>query len=221
MISTASLGCVDTEPKVTLTPSPAPRPTQSTTPIPTPTLKPTQSTTPIPTPSTTPIPTPSTTPIPTPTLKPTPSTTPTSTTKLPLAPDFELIDATSGDLIRLSDYRGKVVLLDFFATWCGACKFTIDNDLVQLYEQYEDQVIFLSIDVKEPKIAPKELQTFAEEHEMGWPILMGSSSTVDRSYNVWILPTICLIDEDGAIRYFHLGSPGAKILKSEIDSLLY
>ncbi|MDD2778247.1 MAG: TlpA disulfide reductase family protein [Methanocellales archaeon] len=158
-------------------------------------------------------------PTPIPTLSPTPTSTPKP--ELPLAPDFELIDATSGNLIRLSDYRGKVVLLDFFATWCGACIFTIDNDLVQLYEQYGDLVIFLSIDVKEPDMTPKELQTFAEEHEMGWPVLMGSASTVDRSYNIWVLPTIYIIDEDGGIRYFHPGSPGAEILKSEIDSLLY
>ncbi len=158
---------------------------------------------------------------PTPIPSPAPTSTPKPEQTLPLAPDFELMDATSGNLIRLSDYRGKVVLLDFFATWCGACKLTINNDLVQLYEQYGDQVIFLSIDVKEPDITPKDLQTFAEEHEMGWPVLMGSASTVDRSYNIWILPTICIIDEDGAIRYFHLGTPGIEILKSEIDSLSY
>ncbi len=189
------MGCADTEPKSTSTPS--------TTPIPTPTPKPTQSPTPRPTPS------------------PTPTSTPKPEQTLPLAPDFELVDATSGDLIRLSNYRGKVVLLDFFATWCEACRLTIDNDLVQLYEQYEDQIIIISIDIREPDLTNTDLQTFAKEHDMGWPTLMGSSTAVVQSYKIQVLPTIYIIDEDGAIRYFHLGSPGTEILKSEIDSLLY
>ena len=110
--------------------------------------------------------------------------------------------------------------MDFFATWCGACGATIDNDLVQLYEQYKDQIIFLSVDIKEPDVAAKELQTFAEEQDMGWTILMGSSTTVAQSYKIQVLPTIYIIDGGGVIRYFHLGSPGTEILKSEIDSLL-
>ncbi len=180
LISTASVGCVDTEPKTTLAPSPAHKPTSAST----------------------------------------PTSTPKPEQMLPLAPDFELIDATSGDVINLRDYKGKVVLLDFFATWCGACGYVIDNELVQLYEQYEDQIIILSIDIREPDLTNTDLQAFAKEHDMGWPILMGSSSTVDRNYKIQVIPTIYIIDKDGAIRYFHLGSPGTEILKSEIDSLL-
>ena len=140
--------------------------------------------------------------------------------KLPLAPDFELIEATSGDVISIRDYRGKVILLDFFATWCGGCIKAIDDDLVPLYEQYGDQIIILSVDIRDPDITAKDLQNFAEEHDMGWPILMGSSSNVAESYKIQVLPTIYIIDEDGVIKYFHLGSPGLEILKSEIDSLL-
>ena len=137
-----------------------------------------------------------------------------------LAPDFALMDAISGDTISPGDHRGKVVLLDFFATWCGGCRYSIDNDLVPLHEQYGDWIIFLSIDIGEPDITAKEMQTFAEEHDMGWPILMGSNSIIDQSYNVQVLPTIYIIDEDGVIRYSHLGSPGIDVLESEIDSLL-
>jgi peroxiredoxin len=140
--------------------------------------------------------------------------------KLPLAPDFELIDATSGDLISLRDYRGKVVLLDFFATWCGACANSIDNDLVPLYEQYGDQIIILSVDIRDPDLTNTDLKAFAEEHDMSWPTLMGSSTTVAQSYKIQVLPTIYLIDKDGVIKYFHLGSPGIEVLESEIDSLL-
>ncbi len=151
---------------------------------------------------------------------PTPAITPTTESTLPLAPDFELIDATSGDVISLRDYRGKVVLLDFFATWCGACGATIDNDLVPLYKQYEDRIIVLSVDISDPDLTNTDLQAFAKEHDMGWPILIGSSTTVAQSYKIQVLPTIYIIDEDGVIKYFHLGSPGTEILKSEIDSLL-
>lgn len=151
---------------------------------------------------------------------PTPTSTPTTESTWPSAPDFELIEATSGDLIRLRDYRGKVILLDFFATWCGACGDTIDKDLVPLYEQYGDQIMILSVDIRDPDLTNTDLQTFAEEHDMGWPILMGSSSNVAESYKIQVLPTIYIVDKDGVIKYFHLGSPGTEVLKSEIDSLL-
>ncbi|MFC1786548.1 TlpA family protein disulfide reductase [Halobacteriota archaeon] len=153
-------------------------------------------------------------------MTPTPTPTPTTESTWPLAPDFELIDATSGDLISLRDYRGKMVLLDLFATWCGACANSIDNDLVPLHEQYGDHIIILSVDIRDPDLTAEDLRTFAEEHDMGWPVLMGSSTTVPQDYKIQGLPTIYIIDKDGVIKYFHLGSPGIEVLKNEIDSLL-
>lgn len=139
------------------------------------------------------------------------------------APDFTLTDAISGDTISLADYEGKVVLLDFFATFCYYCINAFDDDLVPLYNQsYADdpKVIFLSINIWQEGITAEELQTFASNHSVEWPILMGSISTINQDYEVTCLPTIFIIDGDGVIGYrYNCGSPGATILKEEIDAL--
>ena len=181
--------------------------------------------TPTPKPISTPKPTPAPTPKPTPTPTPTPAPKPRSTQKLLLAPDFNLTDAISGDNIKLSDYRGKVVLLDFFSIECGACITSIHDDLVPLYEKYGDRMKFLSIHIREPEITVNELQFFAKEWDIEWPILRGTSSEIQQIYNVKVVPTICLIDDTGVIRYLHLGSshtetPGFDVLKLVIDNLL-
>jgi peroxiredoxin len=139
-----------------------------------------------------------------------------------LAPNFTLVDATGGYSISLVDYRSKVVLLDFFATWCGPCRRAIDEDLVPLHGRYADssRVVLLSIDIAEPEITAQELQTFASEHLMEWPILMGSHSSVDKDYGVTAVPTIFVIDSAGVIRQRHVGSPGATTLSNEVDALI-
>ncbi len=212
IITMGVAGCVSPEESV-LTPTPRPTPTSTPTPTPTPSPTPT----PIPTPTPTPSPTP------TPTHRPTP--TPTTTQTLLLAPDFNLIDAISGNNIKLSDYRGKVALLDFFSTECGACMTSIHDDLVPLHKQYGDRMVFLSIHIREPGITVNDLQFFAKEWGIEWPILMGSGSQIQQIYNVKVVPTIYIIDDVGVIRYLHLGSshtetPGFEVLKIVIDSLL-
>ncbi|MFC1787236.1 peroxiredoxin family protein [Halobacteriota archaeon] len=184
---------------------------------------PTHTPRPIPTPTPTPIP--ALTPKPTPTPAPTPAPKPRSTQTLLLAPDFNLTDAISGDNIKLSDYRGNVVLLDFFSTECGACITSIHDDLVPLHEQYGDRMKFLSIHIREPEITVDYLQFFAKEWDIEWPILEGTSSKIQQIYNVKVVPTIYIIDDTGVIRYLHLGSshtqtPGFDVLKVVIDNLL-
>ncbi|MDD2778223.1 MAG: redoxin domain-containing protein, partial [Methanocellales archaeon] len=209
-------------PRSTPSPTPKPIPTlmnaATPTPTPTPTPKPMTAATPTPTPTPTPKPMTAATPTPTITPKPTP-------TPLLLAPDFNLIDAISGDNIRLSDYRGKLVLLDFFSTECGACITSIQDDLIPLHEQYGDRMIFLSIHIREPHITVNDLQFFAEEWDIEWPILIGSNSEIQQIYNVKVVPTMYLIDDVGLITYVHLGSshtetPGYEVLKIVIESLL-
>jgi thiol-disulfide isomerase/thioredoxin len=135
------------------------------------------------------------------------------------------MDAISGDNIKLSDYRGKVVLLDFFSTECGACMTSIHDDLVPLHEKYGDRMAFLSIHIREPEITVNDLQFFAEEWDIKWPILRGSDSEIQQIYNVKVVPTIYIIDDAGVIRYLHLGSShtdtsGFEVLKIVIDNLL-
>ena len=137
------------------------------------------------------------------------------------APDFTLTDAVSGETISLSDYAGKVVLLDFFGTWCIPCIDAIDEELVPLWNDYyaaDPNVVFLSLDIGGATAG--ELQTFASDHGMGWPVLMDATAQgVKDDYGVETVPTMFLIDgaANMEIKNQHLEPPGYAALKNEID----
>ncbi len=80
--------------------------------------------------------------------------------------------------------------------------------------------MFFSIDIWQSGITAEQLQDFASDHGVEWPILMGSDSSIIQDYGVTCIPTIFIIDGDGLIRYrYDCGSPAAEILKEEIDAL--
>ena len=113
------------------------------------------------------------------------------------APDFTL-KTLEGQEIVLSGLKGKVVLLDFWATWCGPCKESIPH-LIQLYKNYQEkgfELIGMSMD----KAGEAEMVgRFVNSMDIPFPILM-TPEGVARSYKVTGLPTTILIDREGKIR---------------------
>lgn len=136
------------------------------------------------------------------------------------APDFSLKDI-NGKVVRLSDLRGKVVLLEFWATWCAPCKETIP-DLIALDKQYigKDFAV-ISIAMDEGSGAIKRLQEFSSRHKITYPILMGSQETSD-VYNVRGVPVSFLIDKTGKIVKTHVGlvENYKAVISGEADKLL-
>ena len=117
------------------------------------------------------------------------------------AKDFELV-AIDGRRVKLSDLKGKVVVLDFWATWCGPCVKSVPT-LVQLYEKYRARGLeILSITVDEQadlyKIAP-----FAKEYQIAYPVLLDAGAK--ELYNVKSFPTTIFIDRAGQVRYRDTG----------------
>ena len=115
---------------------------------------------------------------------------------LTLAPDFSL-QALDGREVILSKTKGKAVLLDFWATWCGPCRESIPH-LVQLYKTYHAQgfeIIGLSLD----KAGKDAVHHFVQSMDIPYPIVMAPDSVV-RDYGVHGLPTTILIDREGKIR---------------------
>ena len=121
------------------------------------------------------------------------------------APDFTL-KTLDNEEISLSGLRGKVVLLDFWATWCGPCRESIPH-LVQLQKNYQEkgvQVIGLSVD----KGDGSAVRNFVKSMEIPYPVVM-TPEDVARNYGVSSLPTTFLIDKEGKIRDKMIGFSSA------------
>ncbi len=117
------------------------------------------------------------------------------------APDFTLADL-SGTQVSLSDFKGQVVLLNFWATWCPPCKLEMPT-LQQHYVDFKDQgLVVVGVEAGEPKA---EVQAFAAEQRLTFPILADEKSAVTDQYRVLALPTTFVIDRQGVIVRQHRG----------------
>jgi len=134
------------------------------------------------------------------------------------APNFTLVDI-NGEQFSLSDHLGKVVLLDFFATWCGPC--IMENEhLKGLYDKYSpDQLVILSISVDLYSDTVQVLQSFAQQNEMTWTVARDTDNVASK-YGVSPIPHLVIVDAEGYKRHSHIGLTGESKLGSEIDSLL-
>jgi thiol-disulfide isomerase/thioredoxin len=133
------------------------------------------------------------------------------------APDFTLKDA-DGKTVKLSDYKGKVVLLNFWATWCGPCKIEIPW-FIEFQKKYKDQgftVIGVSVDDEGWEIVKPYLAT----KQVNYPVVV-SDEAVNTSYGgIESLPTTFVLDKDGKIANTHVGLVSKKEYESDIEQLL-
>jgi peroxiredoxin len=133
------------------------------------------------------------------------------------APDFTLADA-KGKRLRLSDYRGKVVLLNFWATWCGPCKVEIPW-FIEFQKEYQAKgftVLGVSLDEDGWKV----INPFAAEQKINYPILLGNEEVNQRYGGIEALPTTLVIGRDGKIAYLHAGLVSRREYEKEILQLL-
>lgn len=132
------------------------------------------------------------------------------------APDFTL-PQLDGQPLQLSSYRGKVVLLDFWATWCVPCRAEIPH-FVELQQKYGDrglQIIGVSMDDSADPVGP-----FYQQFHMNYPVVMGTAKTGEAYGGVLGLPIAILIDRNGLIRLKKIGAADMAVLEREISQLL-
>ncbi|MFZ5996596.1 MAG: peroxiredoxin family protein [Nitrospirota bacterium] len=141
-------------------------------------------------------------------------------TKAGPAPSFVLADLNNHK-VSLKDYSGKVVLLEFFATWCPPCQMAA-LELKAVYEKYRDKgFVVLAISIDEGPEAVSMVRAFAADHGLSFPLLLDDGS-VSRQYGVISIPTSVIIDRQGTIRSSHMGLPPdfSAVLSKEIEALL-
>ena len=121
------------------------------------------------------------------------------------APDFAL-KSDSGENLRLSEFRGEVVMINFWASWCGPCRQEMPL-LDELYAQYQPMgFTILGVNVEEDSSKAKQMLSDAP---VNFPVLFDNDSEVSKLYNVVAMPSTVLVDRNGNVRYLHQGyKPG-------------
>ena len=121
------------------------------------------------------------------------------------APDFAL-KSNTGKNLRLSEYRGQVVMINFWASWCGPCRQEMPL-LEDMYKRYQSLgFTILGVNVEEDSSKAKRL---LKEIPVSFPILFDNRNQVSKMYNVVAMPSTVLVDRDGNMRYLHKGyKPG-------------
>ena len=129
------------------------------------------------------------------------------------APDFEL-ETLDGKVVKLSDYRGKKIILNFWATWCPPCKKEMPA-MEEFYKQSGDDVVLLAVNI-DPQYDVKQ---FITSNGITFPILLDKKDEVNSTYQVLTIPTTYFIDEDGIIRNKYLTSMTEDIMKQYLREM--
>lgn len=148
----------------------------------------------------------------------------TETSEDPGAKRQEAIDVTfydsEGKAVKLSDYYGKPVVMNFWATWCGYCKKEMP-DFQEVYEEYKDKVEFLFINSTDGSRETREkAETYLKEQGYTIPAFYDEDLDAVYTYSVNSLPTTMLLDKQGRVAAYAPGLVGKEALANALDALL-
>jgi cytochrome c biogenesis protein CcmG/thiol:disulfide interchange protein DsbE len=134
------------------------------------------------------------------------------------APEFAL-PGLNGETIRLSDYRGKVVLVNFWGTWCQPCKEETPA-LQAVYSKLRDQgLVIVGVDLRNQERAGAEgdanVRGFVNQYGVTYPIALDVNGDIARAYQIYPIPTSFFVDRSGAIRYMSV----SKVTAEEVETL--
>ena len=137
------------------------------------------------------------------------------------APEFAL-KTLAGKEQTLAAYRGKIVVLSFFASWCGPCNMEAPHLEKEIWQKYRSRgVVVLGIDAGERSDQEKNARQFRDNHSLTYPILLDAGDRVLEKYGVTAFPTSLVIDRSGVVRLAEVGfDPSKPTLAQTIDALL-
>lgn len=132
------------------------------------------------------------------------------------APDL-VQPSLDGRLVRLSDYRGRVVLVDFWATWCGPCHVQAEV-LKALHERYRGQgVEVLAVSLGEEV---ETVRRFLERRPLPYPVLTDSEDRLSARHEIYSLPSLLIVDRSGRVAYIQAGLSDAGVIQRILDEAL-
>lgn len=132
------------------------------------------------------------------------------------APEWTLKNL-EGKTVSLSDFKGKVVILDFWATWCPPCREEIPG-FVRLQKQYgKDGLVVVGVSLDEDV---SDVKRFTKRLKVNYPIVMGDEEITEKYWGVQYLPTTFVIDTEGKVVSRHVGFTETKTFEGEIKPLL-
>ena len=135
-----------------------------------------------------------------------------------MAPDFQL-EALDGGQVRLSDFKGRVVLVNIWATWCPPCVRETPR-LVRIYDRYRDQgFVILGVNTTYQDDRAK-VAAFARDQRITYPVLLDTEGAVGQTYASRLMPTSFLIDRDGKIVSVRVGEVDEAQLDEQVAALL-
>ena len=138
-----------------------------------------------------------------------------SSTKEP-SPNFTLHLVGGGDF-KLADYKGKPILINFFASWCLPCREEMPI-LEKIVNEYNPKgVVFLGVAVDDTE---EKMKDFIAKYGVTFPVGLDKTASIQKSFGLYGIPTTYFIDKQGMINYFHSGSVTEELLHHELDKLL-
>ena len=127
----------------------------------------------------------------------------------PMAPEFTLL-SLAGEQVSVADLAGDVVVIDFWATWCGPCRYQAAI-LHALHEEFGDQdVRFLAISLGEPE---EIVRSFVDDNPFPYPVLIDPDDLLSIELGVYVLPTVMILDREGRVSFFQPGVTQAEPLR--------
>lgn len=133
------------------------------------------------------------------------------------APDFTLKNQ-HGEKISLSDYRGKVVILNFWATWCPPCKAEVPG-FVKMYNEHKDDGLVI-LGVSLDRDGWQSVAPFIRNHQVSYPVVIGNRDVVDAYGNIQSIPTTFVLDKQGKIQRKYVGLRDEKVFENDFRTLI-
>jgi len=130
------------------------------------------------------------------------------------APDFTGT-TVDGETVRLSDFHGRIVLINDFATWCGPCLFETPH-LVDVYNAQKNDVVVIGLNLREEN---NDVTDYQSQFGVTYPLVMDPDGTLTKIYRPLGLPTSWFVDEDGVIRFVYTGPLTVEMIEKILEDI--